>query len=176
MQKPDSAALIGEFQVIVGRSHVVTSPEATHRFRTGIRFGSGPVVAVVRPGSLAELWRVLKACVAANMIVIMQASNTGVTGGSTPDGDDYDRGVVLINTMRIGGLHLINNGTQVVCLPGSTLFHLEKALDAIDRAPHSVIGSSCIGASVFGGICNNSGGGADPSRASFYPTGTIRAR
>jgi D-lactate dehydrogenase len=38
------------------------------------------------------------------------------------------------------------------------LFHLEKALDKIGRAPHSVIGSSCIGASVFGGVCNNSGG------------------
>ncbi len=61
----------------------------------------------------------------------MQSANTGVTGGSTPDGDDYDRGVVLINTMRIEGLHLINDGTQVVCLPGTTLFHLEKALDRI---------------------------------------------
>jgi D-lactate dehydrogenase len=152
------AVLIRELQEIVGRSHVLTSPEATRRFRTGIRFGSGPVVAVVRPGSLVEQWRIFKACVAAGKIVIMQASNTGVTGGSTPDGGDYDRGVVLINTMRIEGLHLINDGKQVVCLPGSTLFHLEKALDRIGRAPHSVIGSSCIGASVFGGICNNSGG------------------
>ena len=27
-----------------------------------------------------------------------------------------------------------------------------------NRAPHSEIGSSCIGASIVGGICNNSGG------------------
>lgn len=123
----DNADLTREFQRIVGRSHVLTSPRATRRFRPGIRFGSGPVVAVVRPGSLVEQWRVLRACVAAARIVIMQASNTGVTGGSTPDGDDYDRGVVLIDTMRIEGLHLINDGTQVVCLPGTTPFHLEKA-------------------------------------------------
>lgn len=145
-------ALAEEFRAIVGRRHVLTSPRATRRFRTGIRFGSGPVVAVVRPGSLVEQWHVLQACVAANKIVIMQAANTGVTGGSTPDGDDYDRGVVLINTMRIGGLHLINDGRQVVCLPGTTLFDLEKALKPLGRAPHSVIGSSCIGASVFGGV------------------------
>ena len=151
-------ALAEEFRAIVGRRHVLTSPRATRRFRTGIRFGSGPVVAVVRPGSLVEQWHVLQACVAANKIVIMQAANTGVTGGSTPDGDDYDRGVVLINTMRIGGLHLINDGRQVVCLPGTTLFDLEKPLKPLGRAPHSVIGSSCIGASVFGGVCNNSGG------------------
>lgn len=153
----DDSAIVGDLQEIVGRTHVLTSPEATRRFRTGIRFGSGPVIAVVRPGSLVEQWRVLKACVAANKIVILQSANTGVTGGSTPDGDDYDRGVVIINTMRIEGLHLINDRTQVVCLPGTTLFHLEKALDKIGRAPHSVIGSSCIGASVFGGVCNNSG-------------------
>jgi D-lactate dehydrogenase (quinone) len=106
----------------------LTDPESTRRFRTGFRFGSGSVVAVVRPGSLVEQWRVLEACVAGNKIVIMQSANTGLTGGSTPDGDDYDRGVVLINTMRIAGLHLVNNGAQVVCLPGTTLFRLEKAL------------------------------------------------
>ena len=31
-------------------------------------------------------------------------------------------------------------------------------LKPLGREPHSVIGSSCIGASVLGGICNNSGG------------------
>ena len=46
----------------------------------------------------------------------------------------------------------------MICLPGATLFELEKLLHPLGRYPHSVIGSSCIGASVFGGICNNSGG------------------
>ncbi|MFG1334188.1 hypothetical protein V5F41_23475, partial [Xanthobacter autotrophicus] len=67
----DEAVLVRQLQDIVGRSHVLTSPEATRRFRTGIRFGSGPVVAVVRPGSLVEQWRVLKACAAADKIIIM---------------------------------------------------------------------------------------------------------
>ncbi len=154
----DDVELIAEFQKIVGKSHVLTGAESTRQFRTGFRFGSGSVAAVVRPSSLVEQWRVLQACVAANKIVIMQSANTGLTGGSTPDGDDYDRGVVIINTLRIAGLHLIDGGRQVVCLPGTTLFHLEKALRPLGREPHSVIGSSCVGASVFGGICNNSGG------------------
>jgi len=154
----DDAGFIEALRKIVGKSHVLTGSERTRRFCTGFRFGHGPVIAVVRPGSLIEQWRVLKACIAANKIVIMQAANTGLTGGSTPDGDDYDRGIVLINTMRITGIHLINRGQQVVCLPGATLYQLENALHPIGRDPHSVIGSSCIGASVFGGICNNSGG------------------
>jgi FAD/FMN-containing dehydrogenase len=48
-------------------------------------------LAVVRPGSLLDQWKVLKACAAASKIIIMQAANTGITGGSTPDGNDYDR-------------------------------------------------------------------------------------
>ena len=90
--------------------------------------------------------------------VIMQAANTGLTGGSTPDGDDYDGDVVLVNTMRIAGIRPIDGGRQVVCLPGATLHQLEKVLRPLGREPHSVIGSSCLGASVAGGICNNSGG------------------
>ena len=35
---------------------------------------------------------------------------------------------------------------------------LLESLSKIGRSPHSVIGSSCIGASIVGGICNNSGG------------------
>ncbi len=128
----------------------------TRRFTTGYRFGSGEAI-VVRPGSLLEAWRVLQCCVARSVIIIMQSANTGLTGGSTPNGD-YDREVVVINTLRIAGLHLIDGGRQVVCLPGTTLYALEKKLRGIGREPHSVIGSSCIGASVFGGICNNSGG------------------
>lgn len=87
----------------------------------------------------------------------MQAANTGLTGGSTPHGD-YDRDVILINTMRITGIQLLGDGSQVVCLPGATLDRLERLLAPLGREPHSVIGSSCIGASVIGGVCNNSGG------------------
>ena len=93
-----------------------------------------------------------------DIIVIMQAANTGLTGGSTPDGNDYDRAIVIINTMRINDIQIINEGKQIVGLSGSTLFGLENKLAPYGREPHSVIGSSCIGASIVGGICNNSGG------------------
>ncbi|AEF23573.1 D-lactate dehydrogenase [Pseudomonas fulva] len=150
--------LLKQLRDAVGRDHVLTDAQRTRRFRKGHRTGEGNVLAVVRPGTLLEQWRVLEAAVAADRIVIMQAANTGLTGGSTPDGNDYDREIVLINTLRITGVQLINDGEQVVCLPGATLDRLEQALAPLGREPHSVIGSSCIGASVLGGVCNNSGG------------------
>lgn len=142
---------------IVGSRHLLTGDKKTERFRKGFRSGQGDALCVVQPGTLVEQWQVLQACVAADKIVIMQAANTGLTEGSTPNGS-YDRDVVLINTRRMDDLHLIKGGMQVLALPGSTLFALEKLLDPLGRQPHSVIGSSCIGASVVGGVCNNSGG------------------
>ncbi|MCP1271039.1 D-lactate dehydrogenase [Acetobacter cerevisiae] len=157
-QTPANQSLLGRLKDIAGHSHVLTSEAETYRFRHGFRFGAGKVLAVVQPGTLVELWRVAQACVDAGKIIIMQAANTGLTGGSTPDGNDYDREIVLISTLRLTGAHMIGGGKQVVCLPGATLYELENMLGAIGREPHSVIGSSCIGASVLGGISNNSGG------------------
>ncbi|OLU34070.1 D-lactate dehydrogenase [Pseudomonas sp. PA27(2017)] len=151
-------SLLKQLRDAVGHDHVLTDGQSTRRFRKGHRTGEGNVLAVVRPATLLEQWRVLEAAVAADRIVIMQAANTGLTGGSTPDGNDYDREIVLINTLRITGVQLINEGAQVICLPGATLDRLEQALAPLGREPHSVIGSSCIGASVLGGVCNNSGG------------------
>ncbi|OZN24926.1 D-lactate dehydrogenase [Actinobacillus seminis] len=150
--------LISALTQIVGARHIITDPDKTESYRNGYRFGTGNAIAVLRPGSLVEFWRILKTCVAADVIVITQAANTGLTGGSTPSGNDYDRDIVIINVMRMSGIQLINHANQVICLPGSTLNELENQLKSHDREPHSVIGSSCIGASVIGGICNNSGG------------------
>jgi D-lactate dehydrogenase len=143
---------------VVGASHVLTAGLAMRSYVNGFRFGSGDAVAVVRPGTLVEFWKVLDACNSAGTVIIVQASNTGLTGGSTPYGSDYDREVVVINTMRIKKITLIGGGRQVVALPGDTLNELEFALASIGREPHSVIGSSCLGASIIGGVCNNSGG------------------
>ncbi|WP_321267604.1 D-lactate dehydrogenase [Alcaligenes faecalis] len=153
-----AADLLQQLRAIVGNPHVLTDDRSTRRYRKGHRTGEGKVLAVVRPGTLLEQWRSLQAAVAADCIVIMQAANTGLTGGSSPDGDDYDRDIVLMNTMRLQGIQVINDGEQVVCLPGATLDRLEQTLAPLEREPHSVIGSSCIGASVLGGVCNNSGG------------------
>lgn len=154
----DNNAFINELSRLVGASHLLTDAAKTARYRKGFRSGQGDALAVVFPGTLLELWRVLSLCVEADKIILMQAANTGLTEGSTPNGNDYDRDIVIISTLRLDKLHLLDNGEQVLAYPGTTLYSLEKALKPLGREPHSVIGSSCIGASVVGGICNNSGG------------------
>ncbi|WP_227731988.1 D-lactate dehydrogenase [Yersinia proxima] len=150
--------LLTQLQHIVGARYLLTGERQTERYRTGFRSGAGSALAVVFPSTLLQQWQLLQVCIAADTIVIMQAANTGLTEGSTPSGDDYGRPIVILNTLRLNQIQLLNNGKQVIGFPGSTLNQLEKRLKPYDREPHSVIGSSCIGASVIGGICNNSGG------------------
>ncbi len=145
-------------QQTVGERGVTTSQQRTQHYRKGWRSGEGSALAVVFPQTLQEYWQVLKVCVQTNCIIIMQAAKTGLTEGSTPSGNDYYRLVVIINTLAMNKLILINNGQQVISFPGATLHKLEGLLKPIQRAPHSVIGSSCLGASIVGGIANNSGG------------------
>lgn len=142
----------------MGRANVLTSARATAPYVRGNRFGSGKVLAVLRPGTLLDMWHALQVCVDNDLIVIPQSANTGLTGGSGPGDQDYDREIVIISTLRINQIHLINDAREAVCLAGSRLYELEDALAPHQREPHSVIGSSSIGASVVGGIANNSGG------------------
>ena len=154
----DKSKLIKDLKSVVGDKYMLTTESSKHSYSKGFRFGSGEVFAVVRPLTILEIWKLLQICVNADVIVIAQAANTGLTGGSTPDGKDYDRPIVIINTMRIDDIQIINEGKQIVALAGSTLYGLENKLKPYDREPHSVIGSTSIGASIVGGICNNSGG------------------
>ena len=149
--------LINQLNSVVGNRFVITSPYSMERFCKGYRSGGGKAIAVVCPGTLLEQWRVLELCVAANVIVIMQAANTGLTEGSAPSGV-YDRDVIVLSTNRMSKIQIIQNGKQIIAFPGATLYALEEKLKPLNRQPHSVIGSSCVGASIIGGVCNNSGG------------------
>jgi D-lactate dehydrogenase len=52
------------------------------------------------------MWQVLQAC-HAETIVICQAANTGLTGGSSPAEAGYDRPVIVLNTLRLRRLELL---------------------------------------------------------------------
>ncbi len=63
-----NSTFLAELKRLVGSSHLLTDPAKTARYRKGFRSGQGNALAVVFPGSLVELWRVLHACVNADNI------------------------------------------------------------------------------------------------------------
>lgn len=150
--------IVTNLKTIVGNKFVYTKTRKTAYYRSGFRSGRGEALAVVFPGTLQEQWDVLKACVTSKCAIIMQATKTGLTEGSCPSGFDYDRPVVIINTKRLKKIILLAGGKQVLAFPGATLHELEQTLKKINRAPHSVIGSTSIGATIVGSVANNAGG------------------
>ena len=154
----DHNNFINKLKVIAGSNYIITEKWRKESYSKGWRYGKGDALAVVKPGTLLEFWKILKVSVKSDVIIIMQAANTGLTGGSTPNGNNYDRPIIIINTMRINDIQIIDDAKQIIGLAGSTLYDLENKLKPFDREPHSVIGSTSIGASIIGGVCNNSGG------------------
>ncbi|MFK3916254.1 D-lactate dehydrogenase [Psychrobacter sp. NPDC078501] len=150
--------LLTALAAVIGTTNILTKPSQQQPYVQGaIEAVTDATVAVVIPHSLVALWRVINICAAADVIIIAQAANTGLTGGSIPNGD-YDRPLVVISMQLLGGVHLLNDAAELVALPAATLQQLESTLGPLGREPHSVLGSSCVGASVIGGICNSSGG------------------
>ncbi len=142
MTTTDNKTFLNELARLVGHLHTCSPiPKKRPAIAKGFRSGQGDALAVVFPGSLLELWRVLKACVSADKIILMQAANTGLTEGSTPNGGDYDRDIVIISTLRLDKLHVLGRANR--CWPiRAPLYSLEKPLKPLGREPHSVIGSS----------------------------------
>ena len=89
--------IINDLKKAVGNKYVITNKFNKEPYSKGWRYGQGVALAVVKPGRLIEIWKILKICVREDLIIIMQAANTGLTGGSTPFGYDYDRPILIIN-------------------------------------------------------------------------------
>ena len=150
-------AFINQLKDIVGGPQLLTGDRNTERYRKGFRSGEGRAGGGVshQPAAAVAHFAGLRG----------RRQNRHHAGRQyrpdrriDPSGNDYDRDIVIVSTLRLDHIQVLDNGKQVVGFPGSTLHHLEKLLKPYGREPHSVIGSSCIGASVIGGVCNNSGG------------------
>ena len=80
-------AAVGDAHVLTADRHDLSAYEQDWRKRA-----RGRALAVVRPGSTAEVAAVVKACLAEGAALVPQGGNTGLVVGSTPD--DSGRQVV----------------------------------------------------------------------------------
>lgn len=82
---PEVAALLNALAAAVGEPNVLTQGDLSafeHDWRKRYR---GRALAVVRPGSTAEVAAVVRVCAAHGVPIVPQGGNTGLVGGSVPD-------------------------------------------------------------------------------------------
>src|SRR5262245_2542498 len=141
---------------IVGAGHVLTAPQDTKPYFTDWRrqYSAG-AECVVRPGSTAEVARVVELCAREGVAVVPQGGNTGLVGGSVPTGAQREIVLALGRMNRIRALDVLNDTVTVEA--GCVLATVQRAAGEAGRLfPLSLAaeGSCQIG----GNLSTNAGG------------------
>ncbi|MGI9219187.1 MAG: FAD-binding oxidoreductase [Hydrogenophaga sp.] len=115
----------------------------------------GRALAVVRPGSTAEVAAVVRACAAAGVSIVPQGGNTGLVVGSVPDGSGTQ---VVLSLTRMNKVRAIDAANLTITVDAGCV--LQAVQDAAEQAgflfPLSLAaeGSCTIG----GNLATNAGG------------------
>jgi FAD/FMN-containing dehydrogenase len=126
MEPPDSAAVATALRGVLGEGAVVTEPHELARYEQGWRYGAGKALAAVRPSSTEEVSRVLGFASSRGLRVVPQGANSGLVGGSTPDGSGR---MLVLSLERLHRLLEIDPVDRTVTADGGVrLSQLDAAL------------------------------------------------
>ncbi len=148
--------LAARFATVVGAPNVLTDPRelAAYAIDWRRRYVGTPL-AVVKPGSTAEVAGVVGLCAETRTPIVPQGGNTGLCGGATPDASGRQVIVNLSRMNRIRALDSVNNTMTVEA--GCVLASLQQAANDADRLfPLSLAAEgSC---EIGGNLSTNAGG------------------
>jgi FAD/FMN-containing dehydrogenase len=155
-----TAALVGALTTIVGKSQVITDPALMEQYVVdwSRRFG-GPALAVVRPADTAEVSSVLRACHDAGVPVLPQGGNTGLVGGSVPDGQPSGGSLpVVLTTRRLDSIGEVDHlAGQITVGAGVTLGDVRRRAAAAGWY-YGVDLAARDSATIGGTVATNAGG------------------
>jgi FAD/FMN-containing dehydrogenase len=153
MTPPDRAEAAASLRRLLGDDAVLTEPHELVRYEQGWRYGAGKALAAVRPGDTEGVSRALAYASAQGIRVVAQGSNTGLVGGSTPDGSGEMLVLSLERLSRVGTIDAVDR--TVTAEGGVRLSQLEAAL-----AEHGLMFPIDLGAdpTVGGMVATNAAG------------------
>jgi FAD/FMN-containing dehydrogenase len=153
---PAAAGLRAQLRAIVGDSGLIAAGADSEPYLTDHRrLYQGRALAVVRPGSVAEVSAVLALCNEAGVGVVPHGGNTGYCGGATPDESGEQVVLALARLNRIRRVDAAND--SLVAEAGCTLAQVQAAAQAAERFFPLSLGSqgSC---QIGGNLSTNAGG------------------
>ena len=147
--------LLESLRQAVGAQYVLTEGDLSAYENDWRKRSRGKSLAVVRPGSTAEVAAVVKACAAAGISIVPQGGNTGLVVGSTPDTSGTQ---VVLSLQRMHAVRAIDGANLTMTVEAGCI--LQSLQEAADKAgflfPLSLAaeGSCTIG----GNLATNAGG------------------
>ncbi len=142
---------------VVGPAHVLTDPDLTARYLTDwTRRRTGSADAVVRPRTTADVVEVLRACAEAGTAVVTQGGNTGLVGGSVPEGAAGP--TILMSTERMTDIGEVDTVEMCVGVQaGATVAAI--AASATAAGAHFGVDLASRDSATAGGIVATNAGG-----------------
>ncbi len=149
-------ALTGELAAIVGEANCLTDDADRKRYETDITGAyRGRALAVVRPGSTAEVAAVMQLAHRTDTPVVPLSGNTGLSGGGFPGTDGR---AIILSTERMNRIRHINPRSRIAIVEaGVILADMHAAAEAeglVFPLTFGARGSCRIG----GNLATNAGG------------------
>ncbi|MBD3948011.1 FAD-binding oxidoreductase [Nocardioides ganghwensis] len=150
--------LLDQLRTAVGDAHVLTEPADVAAYVvdwTGTH--QGRALAVVRPGSTAEVAAVVRACAESRTPVVPQGGNTGLVGGGVPDASGT---AVVLSLGRMRSVREVDPVAGTITVDaGVVLADVQAAAERAGRLFPMSLGSegSCT---IGGNLATNAGGTA----------------
>ncbi len=149
----DSVRTASDLRALLGGDAVLTEAEDLVRYESGWRYGKGRALLAARPGTTAEVSKLMAYCQAHRIRVMPQGANTGLVGASNPDASGQ---MLVLSLERLNKRLEIDPVNRTAVVDGGLLLSaLNGALSA-----HGLMFPIDLGAdpTIGGMIATNTGG------------------
>ncbi len=149
-------AFLDACRAILGDTNVVTDDEVKAGYLEEPRkLYYGKALAVLRPGSTAEVADIVKRCREFGVAIVPQGGNTGLVGGQIPDASGRQ---VVLSLKRMRAVREVDLASDTMIIEaGATLAEAQAAAVAHDRLyPLSLASEGTC--TVGGNVSTNAGG------------------
>jgi FAD/FMN-containing dehydrogenase len=149
----DPARIASDLRAMLGADAVLTEAEDLVRYESGWRYGKGKALLAARPGTTAEVSKLMAYCQGRGIRVMPQGANTGLVGASNPDASGQ---MLVLSLERLNKRLEIDPINRTAVVDGGLLLSaLNEALSA-----HGLMFPIDLGAdpTIGGMIATNTGG------------------
>ncbi len=150
-------ALIEDLRAAVGAAQVLTGADMARHARDWLGKYQGAPVAVVRPGSTAEVAACVRVAAAHGVPVVPVGGNTGLVGGTMTTGG------VMVSLERMNRIRAVKRDARlVVAEAGVILSRLHDAAEA--EGLYFPLWFGARGSAMLGGVLSTNAGGSNVLR------------
>ena len=149
--------LLAALATLLGPAHVLTGPDMARYTSDWTTHYTARPMAVVRPGSTAEVAAVVKLAALHNTPIVPSSGRTGLVGGSMTEGG------LMVTVERLNRIRDVRPGTRIAIVEaGVILQRLHEAADA--EGLYFPLWFGARGSAMIGGVLSTNAGGSNVLR------------